>query len=82
MDPRSAFIKQLNRDVTALQENFRALIEKSKVDRTGAPDDTARRQGVDIRLHQENIVISAQSLQRLVQQVRCSTALKRNTEDQ
>eukprot|EP00946_MAST-07B_sp_MAST-7B-sp1_P005037 g5037.t1 len=71
MDPRSAFINQLNRDVTALQENFRALVEKSKVDKdnsTDAPDDTVRRQGVDIRLHQENIIVSAHSLQRLVQQ--------------
>ena len=92
-DPRTAFLTQLNRDIEALQDNYRGLALNAGIiarDRDAgggeyadadAPDDTVRRQAVDLRLHQENIIFSAQSLLRLVGQLRYSKALHEARED-
>ncbi len=92
-DPRAAFLTQLNRDVEALQANYQGLVLNAGIPtNTGeagagehaeadAPDDSVRRQAVDLRLHQEKIIFSAQSLLRLVGQLRYSRALHEAREE-
>jgi hypothetical protein len=80
-DPRSAFLEQLHRDVKALRTNYQGLVRSAKIgsDEVGqaeASADSVRRQGLELRLCQEKIITSAQSLLRLIGQLRYSKALQ------